>query len=54
MTDDRTVIFLHIGKTAGSTLRQVLKRQFPSSHLTVRARQRPRTDTIADFKRLPE
>ena len=54
MTDDRTVIFLHIGKTAGSTLRQVLKRQFPSSHLTVRARQRPRTDTIADFARLPE
>jgi hypothetical protein len=32
----------------------VLKRQFPSSHLTVRARQRPRTDTIADFARLPE
>ena len=55
MTDDRTVIFLHIGKTAGSTLRQVLKRQFPSSQaLTVRARRRPRTDTIADFARLPE
>jgi hypothetical protein len=55
MTDDRTVIFLHIGKTAGSTLRQVLKRQFPSSQaLTIRARRRPRTDTIADFARLPE
>ena len=28
---DETIIFLHIGKTAGSTMRQILKRQFPSS-----------------------
>lgn len=55
MTDDRTLIFLHIGKTAGSTLRQVLKRQFPSAQvMTIRARRRPRTDTLADFARLPE
>ncbi|HYX84818.1 MAG TPA: hypothetical protein VE777_07595 [Gaiellales bacterium] len=55
MTGDRTVIFLHIGKTAGSTLRQVLKRQFPSSQvMTVRARRRPREETLSDFARLPE
>ena len=52
---DETVIFLHIGKTAGSTMRQVLKRQFPSSQtITVRARRRPREETLADFARLPE
>jgi hypothetical protein len=28
--DDPTVIFLHIGKTAGSTMRRILQRQFPS------------------------
>lgn len=52
---NETVIFLHIGKTAGSTMRQILKRQFPSSQtLTVRARRRPREETLADFARLPE
>ena len=52
---NETVIFLHIGKTAGSTMRQVLKRQFPASQtLTVRARRRPREETLADFARLPE
>lgn len=28
--DDPTVIFLHIGKTAGSTMRRILQHQFPS------------------------
>jgi hypothetical protein len=51
---DPTLIFLHIGKTAGSTLRQVLQRQFPRSQvLTVRARRRPREETLADFAQLP-
>src|SRR5689334_13856571 len=51
---DPTLIFLHIGKTAGSTLRQVLQRQFPRSRVTtVRARRRPREETLADFARLP-
>lgn len=50
-----TLIFLHIGKTAGSTMRQILKRQFPSSQtMTVRARRRPREETLADFALLPE
>jgi hypothetical protein len=50
-----TVIFLHIGKTAGSTMRQILKRQFRSSErMTVRARRRPREETLADFARMPE
>ena len=50
-----TVIFLHIGKTAGSTMRQILKRQFPASQtMTVRARRRPREETLADFALLPE
>jgi hypothetical protein len=30
-----TVIFLHIGKTAGMTMRQVLRRQFPRSDVLV-------------------
>ena len=52
---NETVIFLHIGKTAGSTMRQILKRQFPASQtLTVRARRRPREETLGDFGRLPE
>ena len=52
---NETVIFLHIGKTAGSTMRQILKRQFPASQtMTVRARRRPREETLADFARLPE
>jgi hypothetical protein len=55
VTGDRTVIFLHIGKTAGSTLRQILKRQYPPSDvMTVRAQRRPREETLAEFARLPE
>ncbi|MGH3075770.1 MAG: hypothetical protein ACRDQC_12610, partial [Gaiellales bacterium] len=50
-----TIIFLHIGKTAGSTLRPVLKRQFSRSEaITIRARRRPREETLTDFARLPE
>ena len=50
-----TIIFLHIGKTAGSTLRPVLKRQFPRSEaITIRARRRPREETLTDFAQLPE
>jgi Galactose-3-O-sulfotransferase len=52
---NETVIFLHIGKTAGSTMRQILKRQFPAAQtMTVRARRRPREETLADFALLPE
>ena len=52
---DATVIFLHIGKTAGTTLRSVLRRQFRRSQImTVRARRRPRHETLADFAQLPE
>ena len=49
-----TVIFLHIGKTAGSTLRQILQPPVPDVQvLTVRARRRPREETLADFAALP-
>jgi hypothetical protein len=52
---NETLIFLHIGKTAGSTMRQILKRQFRRSQtMTVRARRRPREETLADFALLPE
>jgi hypothetical protein len=52
---DPTVIFLHIGKTAGTTLRVILRRQFrPSQVMLVRARMRPREETLTDFARLPE
>ena len=55
-----TVIFLHIGKTAGSTMRQVLRRQFPSSEIMVvrspirDPRRLRREDTLAYFANLPE
>jgi len=55
VTGDPTVIFLHIGKTAGTTLRRVLRRNFPSEDImVVRARGRPRTETLADFAKLSE
>jgi len=51
---NETIIFLHIGKTAGSTLRPVLKRQFPRGQaITIRARRRPREETLTDFAQLP-
>jgi hypothetical protein len=50
-----TVVFLHIGKTGGTTLRRVLRRQYPESEMmVVRARARPREETLADFAELPE
>jgi len=50
-----TVVFLHIGKTGGTTLRRVLRRQYPESEMmVVRARARPREETLADFAKLPE
>jgi hypothetical protein len=60
MRDDRTVIFLHIGKTAGSTMRQVLRRQFPPSEVMVvrspvrNPRRLRREDTLEYFASLPE
>lgn len=53
--DDPTIIFLHIGKTAGTTLRQVLRRNVPRREImVVRARRRPREETLTDFEQLPE
>lgn len=53
--NDPTVIFLHIGKTAGTTLRRVLRRNFSSSDvMVVRARGRSRTETLPEFAKLPE
>ena len=61
--DDRpTVIFLHIGKTGGMTLRSVLHRQFPTSEiLVVRVLDREPSPTrlrreasLAQFASLPE
>jgi hypothetical protein len=52
---DPTVIFLHIGKTAGTTMRQVLRRNFRSSDImVVRVRGRPREETLERFGVLPE
>jgi hypothetical protein len=58
---DPTVIFLHIGKTAGSTMRRILRRQFPSGQvldLTEKIpdpRYRLRREGMPDlFARLPE
>lgn len=52
---DPTVIFLHIGKTAGTTMRQVLRRNFPASHtMLVRVHGRSREETLDRFAALPE
>lgn len=58
------VIFLHIGKTAGTTLRQILRKQYPPGEtLLIRSRplradragERPtRESTIGYFASLPE
>jgi hypothetical protein len=61
-TADATVIFLHIGKTGGMTLRSVLGRQFPRGQvMVVRTRDRRpsgsrlrREETIGQFASLPE
>lgn len=55
-----TVLFLHIGKTAGLTLRKILRRQFPSSRIMVlkgellEPRRLRRDDAIRTFASLPE
>ena len=52
---DATVIFLHIGKTAGTTMRQVLRRNFRSRDvMVIRVRARPREETLERFGELPE
>lgn len=51
---DPTVIFLHIGKTAGTTMRQVLRRNFRSSDvMVIRVRGRSREETLERFGALP-
>jgi hypothetical protein len=51
---DPTVIFLHIGKTAGTTMRQVLRRNFRSPDvMVIRVRGRPREETLERFAELP-
>jgi Galactose-3-O-sulfotransferase len=51
---DRTVIFLHLGKTAGSTLRQVMRRNFsPREILRADRHGRPREEALNDFARVP-
>ena len=55
LVGDPTVIFLHIGKTAGTTLRQVLRRNFRASQvMLVRVHGRPREETLDRFAALPE
>lgn len=60
-----TIIFLHIGKTAGTTMRRVLRRQFPASRtLLIRNRAIKERDpdaqglrreqTLAFFAEMPE
>ena len=54
VTGDPTVIFLHIGKTAGTTMRQVLRRNFRSPDvMVIRVRGRPREETLERFGDLP-
>lgn len=49
-----TVIFLHIGKTAGTTMRQVLRRNFRSPDvMVIRVRGRAREETLERFGELP-
>lgn len=51
---DPTVIFLHIGKTAGTTMRQVLRRNFRTSEvMVIRVRGRAREETLHGFGELP-
>jgi Galactose-3-O-sulfotransferase len=50
-----TLIFLHIGKTAGTSLRQVLRRNYrPAEALRVGTPERPREETLDQFATLPE
>lgn len=52
--ESRTVIFLHLGKTAGSTLRQVLRRNYTAREILKADRPgTPREETLDDFARVP-
>lgn len=59
-TDDPTVLFLHIGKTAGATMRQALRRQYPDRLVmelrapTVRPGRLRRDGAVEHFASLPE
>src|SRR5438128_9800911 len=60
-TERRVLIFLHIGKTAGSTLRTVIHRNYSSSDVSLirsepeAGSERPRRErTVRDFAGLPE
>lgn len=50
-----TVIFLHLGKTAGSTLRQIISRNYGAPDTLKAGRQGlPREETLEDFARIPD
>jgi hypothetical protein len=51
--DDPTVIFLHIGKTAGTTMRQILRRKVRSADTLVIRRRGRREETLEGFGALP-
>jgi hypothetical protein len=50
---DQTLIFLHIGKTAGTTLRTILEKQYKISNRVLLESSRWEL-TLADFPKLPE
>lgn len=51
MSNDRVLIFVHIPKTAGTTFRQIIGRQFPpEAHHTLL----DETDNVAVFRSLPQ
>jgi hypothetical protein len=62
---DSAIIFLHIGKTAGTTMRWILRRQYPASRILVTKNRTlrgedpdptrlPREDTLKYFASLPD
>jgi len=59
-SDDPTVLFLHIGKTAGATMRRALRRQYPDRLVmelrapTVRPGRLRRDGAVEHFASLPE
>lgn len=50
MPDPSTVIFLHIPKTAGSTLHQIIRRQYQAQHIY---HMGSHPDSLDQFKNLP-
>ena len=49
-----TVIFIHIPKAAGSTLNQVLNRQYKAQHILCIKEGMSKQDSIDSFKQLPK